>query len=1033
MLNKITRILYGTRTMAVVLVLYFVSMAVATFIENDYGTPTAKALIYNAKWFELLMFLLTVNFLGNISRFKLYKRSKWPVLLFHLAFILILTGAFVTRYFGYEGIMPIREGEQTNIMYSDKTYIIATVDDGQMQNTYNFPVLFGGLGTAHFDRSASFKAGKARDFRIIMRSFVPHAREVFEPDEQGELYLHLVEASIGAKKDVYLKEGETLLVGNMPFCFRKKMDAAVNFYMENDTLKLETPFPTKHMNMQTQEFIDVPEGSAPLVWKSLYDLGGGIRFVAMDVLRGKLKTVPAGKQKAQQFPYDALRLEVQCGGESKQVDVRGAKGTERKPVRLTVGGLNFRLQYGSKRIELPFFLRLRDFIMDRYPGTNSPSSYASEVTVIEPGKTFDYRIYMNHVLDYRGYRFYQSSYDPDEKGTILSVNHDYMGTLITYTGYFLMALGMFVSLFWNGTRFQKLSRKVGEISKKHLTVLMLFSGLFAFAQQQEGTGTLDQNTLSESHAGKFGHLWVQDVQGRVKPMNTYSLEILRKIYKKDRYRGKTADQVVLSAMLRPGFWARQKMIKVKKYALGNKLSGLLKVNDKGRTALVDYFTPDGKYILREYVDDAYRKKKALRTATDNEIINLDEKVNVWLSGLKGNMLNIYPKKGDPNHKWYNGYDEKAFVAQDTMVLSMHRMYMHELNRAMETGDYSKADEFLGYISQYQQSLGKDIIPPANKMKWEILYNKWNIFKLLLFYFMSIGFVLLVLAFIDLFSPGKKAVKVLYRLLAVLSIAGLLAHAAGLGMRWYVSGHAPWSNGYEAVVFVAFITVVAGLIFSYKKSKFILAVAVLFASFLLGIAHGSLMNPEITNLVPVLKSYWLMIHVAVITASYGFLGLSALLAMIVLVIYLLRNSSNKKRFDHSIQELTYVNEMSMTVGLYMLSLGTFLGGVWANESWGRYWSWDPKEVWSLISMMVYVLILHMRIVPGLRGKFAFNTASVWSLGTLIMTFFGVNFYLSGMHSYAAGDPVPIPVWIPVSTAALLIFNIIAYIKYKRVER
>jgi len=174
----------------------------------------------------------------------------------------------------------------------------------------------------------------------------------------------------------------------------------------------------------------------------------------------------------------------------------------------------------------------------------------------------------------------------------------------------------------------------------------------------------------------------------------------------------------------------------------------------------------------------------------------------------------------------------------------------------------------------------------------------------------------------------------------------------------------------------------------------------------------------------------MIHVAVITSSYGFLGLSAILGLVVMFLYIIRNRTNQALFKDTIEELTSINEMSMTVGIYTLSLGTFLGGVWANESWGRYWSWDPKEVWSLISMMVYIFILHMRLVPGLRGKFAFNAASLWSIGTLIMTFFGVNFYLSGMHSYAAGDPVPIPFWVPVTVVLFFIFTIYSYMKYKK---
>ncbi len=1035
MLQKLFNFIYSTKAMAVALILFFVAMAVATFIENDFGTRSAKALIYNAKWFELLMLFLVINFIGNMFRFRMYQKSKWPVLLFHVAFIIILLGAFVTRYFGYEGIMPIREGTKTNVMYSDKSYILTSVDDGQWQKSYSWPVLFSKIGSNNFDVTDKFGKTNPKNFSIKLVDFIPHAKETFVKDATGDLYLHLVESGSGMRKDYYLKNGDLKSIRNILFSFNNPVEGGMNFFSKDGKHRIQTPFDGKLMDMKTQKISAVVKDSIqPLTLLQLYNFNDQLKFVIPEITKGKIVKVSAAKQDEQKYPFDAVTLEISSGGDSKQIELRGTTGAEIKPEVVHVGDLNFKLNYGSKKISLPFTLELRDFIMDRYPGTNSPSSYASEVTVIDKDKSFFYRIFMNHVLDYKGYRFYQSSFDPDEKGTILSVNHDKAGTLITYFGYFLMGLGMFISLFWPGTRFKKLSDKVKAISKTKFGVILIlfFMTTGLQAQQAKNFGTLDQNTVKKSHAEKFGRLLIQDHQGRVKPMNTYALETLRKIYKKDHYKGKTAEQVILSAQVRPAFWARQKMIKTKPYALGNKLSKMLKVNDHKMTALIDYFTPSGQYVLEQKVAEAYQKKKSQRTATDVEIINLDEKVNIWLAGLKGSLMNIYPKKDDPNHKWYNGMDHNAFTGKDTMVLSMHRLYLSELNKAIKTGNYTKANEYLSLISDYQQQIGKAIIPSQKKIDLEIVYNRWNIFKLLLFYYMAIGFLLLILSFIDLFKPKNKTVQVLMKILFVLIGLGMLAHVAGLGIRWYISGHEPWSNGYEAVVFVAFVTVLAGLIFSVKKSKFTLATATLFASFLLGIAHGSLMNPEITNLVPVLKSYWLMIHVAVITASYGFLGLSAILGLTVLILYILRNQNNKALFKNVIEELTAVSEMSMTVGLYTLALGTFLGGVWANESWGRYWSWDPKEVWSLISMMVFVLVLHMRIIPGLRGQFAFNLAALFSIATLIMTFFGVNFYLSGMHSYATGDPVPIPAWVYPSIAFFVLLSIISYIRYKKVK-
>lgn len=1035
MFEKIISWIYSTRTMAVAVVLFAVAMAVATFVENDFGTTAAKAVIYNTKWFEVLMLLLVINFIGNIFNYRLYRREKWPVFLFHIAFIVILIGSFTTRYFSYEGVMPIREGATASTIYSNQSYVTIQVDNGSIAKTFDSNVFFSNITRNNYHLKDIFgtKDMKKTPFEVTLMDYVPHAMERLAPDDNGEKYMHIVESSSGARNDIFLKPGEVKSIRNILFTYDNPIEGGMNFYQKDGKMVLQPSIHGNFMEMRTQELTPVMKDSvAPLELRKLYTFDQ-LRFVIPEIAKGTIVKEPASKAEQARYPYDGLTFKVSSGGEEKTLKVRGIQGSILPPEEVRVNGLNFKISYGSKEIPTPFKVKLRDFELERYPGTNSASSYASEVTVIddERNEKFDYRIYMNHVLDYRGYRFFQSSYDKDEKGTLLSVNHDYWGTLITYWGYFLMGLGMFFTLFWKGTRFADLNQRLKKIADKKAALMVIFLGISLGINAQEG-GEPDYSkfTVSKEHAAKFGKLLVQDHKGRIKPLDTYALETLRKVYKKDTYKGLTAEQVLLSAQLDPRIWGNEYIIKVLPTVLGKELSGQLKVED-GHTSMFNFFF-EGRYFLEDKVATAFRLKKSLRNATDNEIINLDERANVWLNALKGSLMHIYPKMGDPNNKWYAGIDDQAFVGADTMVMKMHEMYMVAVQKGIETNDYSDADQFLDMILEYQKKLGKDIIPDQQKIDLEIKYNHWNIFKKLLFYYMIIGFFFLILAFVDLFKPKTKGVEIGLKVFGFLTVLGMVAHVIGLGLRWYITDHAPWSNGYEAIVFVSFITVLAGLIFSHKRSKFVIASTVLFASFLMGIAHGSLMNPEMTNLVPVLKSYWLMVHVAVITASYGFLGLSALLGFIVMLLYILRNNRNVKLFDLTIKELTYINESTMTVGLFTLSIGTFLGGVWASESWGRYWSWDAKEVWSLISMMVYIFILHMRLVPGLRGKFAFNFASLWSISTLIMTFFGVNFYLSGMHSYAAGDPVPIPIWVYYAISFFVIFSAVSYWRHREFE-
>ncbi len=255
------------------------------------------------------------------------------------------------------------------------------------------------------------------------------------------------------------------------------------------------------------------------------------------------------------------------------------------------------------------------------------------------------------------------------------------------------------------------------------------------------------------------------------------------------------------------------------------------------------------------------------------------------------------------------------------------------------------------------------------------------------------------------------------------------HTGGLAARWYISGHAPWSDAYESMIYVAWATMGMGLAFG-RKSMLTIAATAFVSSMILMIAHWNWMDPEIANLVPVLDSYWLMIHVAVIVGSYGPFALGMILGVISMFLMLITTEKSAKKMRLHVSELTIVNELAITVGLIMLTIGNFLGGQWANESWGRYWGWDPKETWALISILIYAFVLHMRLVPGLRGKWIYSLASVIAFASIMMTYFGVNFYLTGLHSYASGDKVITPNFVYYSLAFVALLGVLSYGKAKK---
>ena len=316
---------------------------------------------------------------------------------------------------------------------------------------------------------------------------------------------------------------------------------------------------------------------------------------------------------------------------------------------------------------------------------------------------------------------------------------------------------------------------------------------------------------------------------------------------------------------------------------------------------------------------------------------------------------------------------------------------------------------------------------------EISYNKSNIFINLKNVYGLLSILLLFLAFVDNLRTKKgKVLTWSLNICIALLAAGFLYHTYGMGMRWYLSGHAPWSNGYEALILVSWASLLAGFSFM-RYSKITLAATSLLAFFTLMTASHSSYDPQLTNLVPVLKSYWLIIHVATLTISYGFLGLGFVLGLFNMCIYIFKNKNNGNRLSLITKELTHINEMNLTIGLFLATIGTFLGGVWANESWGRYWGWDAKETWALIITIVYTIILHFRLAPKLKGEFIFNLAAVFGFGSVLMTFIGVNYYFTkGMHSYASGETPAFPMWawiIILSVIALMVIAGINQRKYK----
>ncbi|NMH28934.1 cytochrome c biogenesis protein CcsA [Flavobacterium silvaticum] len=1051
MLKKIVSALFSTRLMAVLFIVFAVAMAAGTFIENDYNTDTARIWVYNTWWFEGIMFMFMVNFIGNIKRYRLWSKEKWSTLLLHLAFILIIVGAFITRYISYEGMMPIREGATENTFYSESIFLSVMVDgmhdDGKnkpamARRVFEKKLLLSPVADNSFTLSNNFDK---KDFSIRYKKYIMGATDTIIPKPNGSTYLKMVEAGDGERHEHYLKEGEVTNIHNLLYSLNKFTPGAINISTVGNQPTVQMPFDGQFMRMADKMQGSVKKDSVqPLMFRSLYTVGEARFVFPVAPVKGEMSFRSNGKLKDKQSE-DALILEVESGGKKQEVTLTGSRGRVGAPLAIKLNDLDFTLSYGSKGYQLPFTIKLNDFIASKYPGTEkSYSAYESQVTVTDGADKFDTRIYMNHVLDHKGYRFFQASFDPDEKGTILSVNHDFWGTWITYVGYFFLFAGLLAILFTKGSRFGEIGRKLDAVRKKKakpgttIILLLLSLGLQAQHEHEESgekplsakeiDSLLNKYKVSEAHAAKFGRLIIQDEGGRMKPVNTFSSELLRKVSKSDEYKGLNSDQVFLSMTQFRTAWLNIPIIYL---ARGNeRLRKIIGIGPEEKYAsFISFFDAQGNYKLSPYLDDAYRA--SVPDKFQQDFIDTDRRVNLMNSALFGSILRLFPIPGSENNKWvsYLQLNEAGLKGQDSVFTkNILPIYLNSLYQAETTGDYKGADFYLSGISKYQHRYGKAVMPSDERVDSEILYNKYDVFKRLFYLYMTTGILMLFLTIVNIFLE-KKWLKYIIGFFHGVTILLFIFHSVGLVARSYISGHAPWSDAYEAMIYVGWATMIMTLIFG-RKSALTVASGTLVASMILMIAHWNWMDPAIANLQPVLDSYWLMIHVAVIVGSYGPFTLGMVLGAVSLILMLFINKNNRKKMELHLQELTYINEMTLTIGLVMLTIGNFLGGQWANESWGRYWGWDPKETWALVSIMVYAFVIHMRLVPGMRSKWLFNFVSVLAYYSILMTFFGVNFYLSGKHSYASGDKVVTPAFIYWSLAIVGTLGLGSWLRYRQ---
>lgn len=637
--------------------------------------------------------------------------------------------------------------------------------------------------------------------------------------------------------------------------------------------------------------------------------------------------------------------------------------------------------------KLPFELRLESFDVKYHDGTRAEADYVSRFTITDGGATQRAEVSMNNVWKYRSVRFYQSSYDPDMRGSILALNSDPWGIPVTYAGYALL----FLSLVWLLVDPKGAFRRLFKSDMMRRGVL----SVMAVCAMSQAAGAA--NTLPRETADRLGRLNIL-YNDRVCPLQTFAVDFTKKLCGSARYGDYTPEQVLAGFIFYGDEWSAEPIIRVKNGPLRDALQL------PGRCSVNTFFNQVmGGYILGPYLNEYYHGHN---DKFHKQVADIDDRLMMVMELRRGTLLRVFPFTSGGKTTWYSPTENIT----DTLVDEAHRKYMQNVFSLIYgevlAGSYGNVDKILDKMLKYQQLNGGSSLPSAAQVKAERIYNAIPFATILFMVNLTLGVVLLIIGLIRLIRPVKtdkpdRPDKALLRAVPVVGGAllglSLLALTACIALRWIVGGRVPMANGYETMLLMAWFVMVLALV-AARRFRIALPFGFLMSGFFLLVSHINQMDPQITHIMPVLSSPLLSVHVSVIMMSFALLSLTFICGLTAIILRLVRGR-NAVELDGQLDSLALLSRLLLYPALTLLGVGIFVGAIWANVSWGAYWSWDAKEVWGLITLMVYAVAAHAASVPFLRRSMGYHIFMTLAFLTIVMTYFGVNSFLGGMHSYA----------------------------------
>ena len=645
-------------------------------------------------------------------------------------------------------------------------------------------------------------------------------------------------------------------------------------------------------------------------------------------------------------------------------------------------------EQGMKEEKLPFSLCLKKFETKMHDGTNAAADYSSKFTVTDGDETSEGEVSMNNIYSHRSYRLYQSSYDEDGKGSVLSINADPFGIPVTYTGYALL----FISLIWMLIDPKGGYRKLlkSPLLKKGALMIALILSIanIQTLHAESATGNLQHAVLPRESAEKFGELHIL-YNDRICPVQTFALDFCKKIYGARSYQGLTAEQVLSGWVFYGNIWASEPFIKIK--------SGEMKtaMNLPDYTSLNTFFNREmGGYTIGPYVQEYYngQQDKFHQQAAD-----IDDKIRIIMELREGISLKVLPYtftknvKATKDHPFIKAGTTTWFSPVDKLpqaVEHQHALYIKNvfslLNGDVKAGNISRVNEFFVKMKKYQEISSGNSLPTGIQYKAERINNAFPFATILFMANLTLGFIAL---FYTIYRMTKKReIKALNIALPILLGVSFLALTLGLALRWIISGNIPMSNGYESMLTVAWFVMLISILMQLRI-RIVMVFGFLISGFFLLVSHINQMDPAIGQMMPVLNSPLLSIHVSIIMMSYALLSLTFICGIMGICL----RSHGK--------ELQALSRLFLYPALTTMGFGIFIGAIWANVSWGTYWSWDSKETWALITFMIYAVVVHTQSLPVFRKPLVYHIYITLAFLSIVMTYFGVNYFLTGMHSYA----------------------------------